>query len=171
MSEEVFSKEKEYYALFDVINKYDDRFLIIKSWGVTLSMAALGLGFQYPHYGFFLIACISSLTFGVIEGTMKRHQMRYYIRMRDIESESLASGYRPQIDWSWKNAPKYYKGYLRPDEALPNTERYGIRWGYRLPFLHSVVFPYIVSFIAGAVLFYMGYAGRLKLPDGNLMPL
>ncbi len=55
MSDGSFSKEKEYYALFDIINKYDDRFITIKSWGVTLSMAALGTGFQFGHYGLFLI--------------------------------------------------------------------------------------------------------------------
>ena len=37
---------KEYYALLGVVSSYDGWLLIVKGWSVTLSLAALGLGFQ-----------------------------------------------------------------------------------------------------------------------------
>ncbi|MGB8645105.1 MAG: hypothetical protein WCF84_07700 [Anaerolineae bacterium] len=45
---------KEYYAILDLVKDYDKNLLTIKGWAVTLSLAALGLGFQYRHYGFFI---------------------------------------------------------------------------------------------------------------------
>ena len=113
----VFNLEKEYYTLFEVVNKFDDRLITVKEWSVTLSLVALGGGFQFQHYGLFLVACLSSLGFWIIEALMKRHQMRYYARMREIEifrstlmpnaSKNIST---PQIDWSWEKAPNYFKG-------------------------------------------------------------
>jgi hypothetical protein len=171
MNENAFCKEKEYYALFDVINKYDERYITVKGWGATVSMAALGAGFQYGHYGIFLVACISGVVFCAIEAIMKRHQMRYYVRMRQIEAERIGEEYRPQIDWGWTQAPQYYKGVLGATEELPATKNYGKRFWYRLPIFPSVIFPYIISILAGAILFIFGYVGWLKLADGNTMPM
>jgi hypothetical protein len=39
----------EYYAILDVITGFDQRIMIVKGWSVTLSLAALGLGFQQGH--------------------------------------------------------------------------------------------------------------------------
>lgn len=171
MSENTFSEEKEYYALFEVINKYDERFITIKGWGATVSMAALGVGFQYSHYGIFLVACISGVVFCVIEAVIKRHQMRYYVRMRQIEVQKAGKEYRPQIDWGWTQAPLYYKGVLAATEQLPPTENYGRRFWYRLPLYPAVIFPHVVSIIAGAILFAFGAFGCLQLADGKPMPL
>ncbi len=55
---------------------FDQRLLTVKGWGVTLSLPALGLGFRYRVYGFFLIAAAGSLAFWVIEHAAMRHQMR-----------------------------------------------------------------------------------------------
>jgi hypothetical protein len=52
---------------------------------------------------------VSGIAFWAIEAAMKRHQMRYYPRMREIEAvrfqatDPLRS--TPQIDWGWSNAP------------------------------------------------------------------
>src|SRR5690349_9417546 len=71
----------EYYR----ISGFDQRLLTVKSWGVTFSLATLGLGFQQDHYGLFLVAAAGGLAFWLIEGSIKLHQMRYYPRMGDIE--------------------------------------------------------------------------------------
>jgi len=67
----------EYYKLVDLVTEFDRRILTVKSWGVTLSLAAVGFGFQFTQPGFFILATISSLSFWLIEGAMKSHQMRY----------------------------------------------------------------------------------------------
>lgn len=36
----------EYTKLLDIVNGFDQRLLTVKGWGVTLSLASLGLGFQ-----------------------------------------------------------------------------------------------------------------------------
>ena len=42
------------------------------------------MGFQYAHNGHFLVA-LSGLGLWIIEAILKRHQIRFYLRMRDIE--------------------------------------------------------------------------------------
>src|SRR5271155_3758715 len=77
--------QAEYAQLVDIVSAFDQRLLTIKGWGVTLSLASLGLGFQQNHYGLFLVAAVSGLAFWLVQATTKMHQMRYYPRMGDIE--------------------------------------------------------------------------------------
>jgi hypothetical protein len=72
---------REYYEILKIVSEFDGRLMTVKGWGVTLSLAALSWGFQQGHYGPFLVSALSGLGFLLIEGTMKRHQMRYYPRM------------------------------------------------------------------------------------------
>lgn len=68
----------------------------------------------------FLSSSISGVAFWVIESMYKKHQMRYYIRIRDIEklradnfSFTLPDGQKtstPQIDWMWYNASDIFHG-------------------------------------------------------------
>ncbi len=43
----------EYYRLVDLVVGFDQRLLTIKGWGVTLSLASIGFGFQQSHDGLF----------------------------------------------------------------------------------------------------------------------
>ena len=120
---------KEYYALLDVISNYDGWLLIVKGWSVTLSLAALGLGFQQRHYALFLLAAVTGAAFWLLDGLMKGFQYRYYIRMREIEYTAylvnaavLGGEYgdlkisAPRIDMTWD-----FKGYPvdKDGKALP----------------------------------------------------
>ena len=105
----------EYYVLVDAVAGFDQRLLTVKSWGVTFSFATVALGFQQDHYGLFLVAAAAALGFWLIEASTKRHQMRYYPRMRDIEVFAYqlygqdSSGPRissPLLDWAWHTAPR-----------------------------------------------------------------
>src|SRR5215218_6289591 len=80
---------KEYYAIVDVVTGFDQRLMTVKGWSVTLSLAALGLAFQQGHYALFGLAAGTGLAFWIVEALTKRHQLRYYARMRDIEVASL----------------------------------------------------------------------------------
>jgi hypothetical protein len=104
---------KEYYKIVDLVSDFDHRLLTIKGWGVTLSLASLGFGFQQAHYGLFLVAALSGIAFWLVEATTKLHQMRFYPRMGDIEAAAFEL-YRvespdgpvtsPLIDWGWFTA-------------------------------------------------------------------
>jgi hypothetical protein len=43
------------------------------------------VGFQYAHNGHFLVVALSGLGLWIIEAILKRHQIRFYLRIRDIE--------------------------------------------------------------------------------------
>ena len=159
---------KEYYEVLKIVGEFDGRLMTVKGWGVTLSLAALGWGFQYGHYGLFLVAALSGLGFWLIEGTMKRHQMRYYLRMREIEvlqyqrsvDESARELSSPRIDSSWSYAGVLYAG-TGPSAYQPVSVR-GPRGSYRLAWFFPHVFlPHLVSVLAGLVLLMLAIRGSL----------
>lgn len=170
MSQE-FEKD-EYFALVKSIADFDQRLLTVKGWGVTLSLAALGLGFQYRAYGFFLIAAASSLAFWVIEHAGKRHQMRHYVRIREIEvnqykrapqgEEAFSS---PRIDWSWHTAKRTLSGKVA-EELRPLAYRGKNRWFGVAGLLPHVALPHAITLAIGLYFFHQGY--EAKLPDFTL---
>jgi hypothetical protein len=159
---------KEYYEIFFTVNDYDKRLLTVKGWGVTLSLAALAWGFQDSHFGLFLVAALSGLGFWIIEGTLKRHQMRYYLRMREIEVlqyerielDRIKSLSSPRIDFSWFFAGGLYNGKeLGVNHPIPFEGPYK---SYKFVWFYPHVFlPHLVSFLAGLVLFLLGLNGIL----------
>jgi hypothetical protein len=164
-----------------VVSAFDQRLLAIKGWGVTLSLASLGLGFQQDHYGLFLVAALSGLAFWVLEATTKLHQMRYYPRMGDIEvtahelfSTPVEGGTAstPLIDWSWSTArqrlmrPRRRDLKAKDDGTWPKDPSTPTPWPKVLegppmrPWLSPhVMLPHAVSFVAGTVLFVLGLTG------------
>ena len=122
---------KEYYAILDVVSSYDGWLLIVKGWSVTLSLAALGLGFQQRHYALFALAAVTGAAFWYLDGLMKGYQYRYYVRMREIEYTAylinhvtLGGEYRdkgisaPRIDMTWD-----FKGYpVNKDNEPPGHD-------------------------------------------------
>jgi hypothetical protein len=162
----------EYFAIVKSVSEFDQRLLTIKSWGVTLSLAVLGFGFQYRSYGLFLVAAASSLAFWSLESTVKRHQMRYYPRMREIELnryERLPEHERrfsaPRIDWSWAQASKIFRGELTDSTQVPRPS--GANKSYRRAWLlPHVAIPHVITFLLGMSLFLLGclgYLGGFKL--------
>jgi len=167
----------EYFALADHVASFDQRLLTIKGWGVTLSLASIGLGFQQDHYGLFLVAAVSGFAFWIVETTTKFHQMRFYPRMRDIEV-AMYHLYRvetphghvssPLIDWGWTTARQRLRG--GPDQGDPDVP---VAWpeqvqlsGWRrvssLPaWFPHVMFPHVVSIAVGTTLFLIGLFGYL----------
>lgn len=164
----------EYYTIVGRVSSFDERLLTIKGWGVTLSLASLGLGFQQDHYGLFLVAAISGLAFWIVEGTTKFHQMRFYPRMRDIEV-AMFDLYRvetpagpvssPLLDWSWLTAAQRLRGGPSVgDPRIPNRhpdERQRTWHGSNPFWFPHVVFPHLVSVVVGGTLFLIGLLGYL----------
>jgi hypothetical protein len=177
--------QTEYYKIADTVASFDQRLLTIKGWGVTFSLAAIGLGFQQKHYGLFLVAAVSAIAFWLIEASTKLHQMRYYPRMGDIEVASYDL-YRtdtdhgpisaPLIDWSWYTAWPRLRGsgrrpWYRPwplswkkhDEKNPHVPG---RWedinhkpGKSPMLFPHVAMPHLITVLLGIILFCLGLAG------------
>jgi hypothetical protein len=158
---------KEYFALLDIVKDFDKNLLTVKGWGATVSLAALGLGFKEGHYGIFLVAALSGLSFWVIDAAMKLHQIRHYVRMREIEVLSAESGQgaaTPQIDWSWTIAPGYFLGRLSGPPPRPDRYRRGDFHIYVFWLYPHVALPYAIAVAVGAVLFVLGYLHALAIP-------
>lgn len=162
--------QAEYAKLADIVSAFDQRLLIIKGWGVTLSLASLGLGFQQEHYGLFLVAAASGLAFWLLEATTKLHQIRYYPRMGDIEfiayelyrvETPSGPASSPLIDWGWYTAGPRVRGRVskgNPREPQPWPEQQQGRVLRPWTFAH-VAFPHLVAVLMGTVLFVLGLLG------------
>jgi hypothetical protein len=159
---------EEYFTLVKIVSEFDQRLLTVKSWGVALSLVGLGLGFQYRSYGMFLVAAASSIAFWSLEGAMKRHQMRHYPRLRDIEVNSCLRApdrerhlSAPRIDWSWAMADKVLSGKPAEIDQVPQPR--GLGKSYSLAWLLPHVWlPHAITFLIGALLFLLGYTGYLE---------
>ena len=162
----------EYFALVDLVAGFDARLLVVKGWSVTLSLAGLGLGFQQGHYALFALASLSAAGFWLIDAIMKRHQMRYYARMRDIEVAAAQlnlvelDGRRessPRIDWYWS-----YAGQT-PDWRHDPPERHSsAQIATRLrtaPWMPHVLLPHGVAVVLGAALFLLAWLDTAGLGD------
>ena len=174
-------------SLAYVVSSYDGWLLIVKGWSVTLSLAALGLGFQQGHYALFALAALTGAAFWFLDGLMKGYQFRYYVRMREIEytaylinSVALGGEYggrklsAPRIDMTWG-----FKGYSaeprpdpdsraedrnpdwRADEPLRRSPRQIHEDLRRRFWLLNVMLPHILAVVLGAGLFI---AAVLKAP-------
>ncbi|HVP29281.1 MAG TPA: hypothetical protein VMW35_08970 [Myxococcota bacterium] len=158
----------EYYKILDIVGQFDQRLLTVKSWGVTLSLAAIGLGFQFKTPGYFLLAAASAGAFWLIEGAMKSHQMRYYPRMREIEVlraeiSDPPSHSSPRIDWSWSLARAVLLGRLSPGPTSPTPR--GASSGYRARyFAPTVLLPHAATMTLSMLLFGLACHGIVFWP-------
>jgi hypothetical protein len=171
--------QKEYYAILDVVTGFDGRIMTIKGWSVTLSLAALGLGFQQGHYALFALAAVTALGFWFIDATTKRHQLRYYPRMRDIEvaayhlnrveltgvdpareavEQPLGDVSSPRIDTYWAYSGSNGDDWRTdpPWRRTPEDIRNMLRRPYRMP---HVLLPHAVAVVVGVLLFIAAAAG------------
>jgi hypothetical protein len=168
---------KEYYAILGVVSDYDARFISIKGWSVTLSLASLGLGFQQKHYALFALGALSAAAFWLIEIITKRHQLRYYARMRDIEVAAyqlnhldpgaLGQVSAPRIDSAWGFSGRKSKddqGVRRVIDLrlgpLPRRDESNVRKlrrkAYYMPY---VLLPHLVAMVLGVGLYVAALRG------------
>lgn len=155
---------QEYYTLVRTVSDFDARLMVVKGWSVTLSLAALGLGFQQQHYALFGLAALTALGFYLLDALFKSFQVRYYARMRDIEyvAAKLNSIYvtgigqvsSPRIDmyWSYTGEPP---GEDRRSRAPQRLDSRRVRLLVRIEpwFLPQVLLPHWVAVVVGTGLF------------------
>lgn len=164
----------EYAALVRTVSEFDGRLLTVKSWSVTLSLAGIGLGFQQQHYALFALAAATGAAFWLIEAMTKRHQVRYYPRMRQIEAWSAAAGNdlrigdvpvsAPRIDAAWTAA-----GRADPAAALAEPPREMTsdeirRMRRHVAWLPHVFVPSAFAVVLGLALTVLAATGALDVP-------
>jgi hypothetical protein len=149
----------EYYAIVKIISEFDGRLMIVKGWSVTLSLAGLGLGFQQGHYALFALAAGTALAFWFIDATMKRHQMRFYPRLRDIEVATFHLNHlvvggqtisAPRTNWSWTFSDRGRDAPDLPERRTPQETRRVLALA---PWLPHVLLPHAIAVVLGLALF------------------
>lgn len=163
----------EYAALVRTVSEFDGRMLTVKSWSVTLSLAALGLGFQQQHYALFALGAATGAAFWFIEAMTKRHQVRYYPRMRQIEAWSaswsdLSLGgvpvSAPRIDAAWAAAGRRDPAAALAEPPREMTSDEIRRMRRQTAWLPHVFVPSAVAVLIGIVLTLLAAGGALDIP-------
>ena len=157
---------KEYFVLNEMVSAFDQRLLTVKGWGVTLSLVALGLGFQNASFGMFLVSAVSSVAFWWLEAVMKMHQMRFYPRLREIEVNRFRRALdadkeysAPRINWGWVRAKQVLLGRVN---TLGNPTPQGKSKSFnKTAFLPHVMMPHGVTLLVGGALFLLCWWGAI----------
>lgn len=163
----------EYAEITRTVSEFDGRLITIKSWSVTLSLAGIGLGFQQQHWALFALAAATGTCFWMIEAMTKRHQVRYYPRMRQIEAWSAASSVAmiaglqvsaPRIDWAWTAAGKKDPATALNDVPREMTSVEIQRMRRQTFWLPHVFIPSALAVPVGLALAVLAALGVLDIP-------
>jgi hypothetical protein len=129
---------QEYYKLIDIIQGYDDQFLSIKTWSVTLSSVAIGLSFARASAPLFIIGAFLALSFWIAEARHKILQLNHTLRITQLE-KALSSDTELQT-------PLILSTFQQ--EAIKNADAH--RWR-SVMFWPQLMFPHIFFFVIGIV--------------------
>ena len=163
----------EYAALVRTVAEFDGRLLTVKSWSVTLSLAGIGLGFQQQHYALFALAAATGAAFWLIEAMTKRHQVRYYPRMRQIEAWAAASSdvrvgdvrvSAPRIDAAWTAAGQDDPAAALGEQPREMTSVEIRRMRRHVAWLPHVFVPSAFAVVIGLALTVVAATGGLDIP-------
>jgi len=138
---------KEYYFLEDLIDRYDEKSLKIKSWSVTSSAVALGVGFTEDKPVLFALAVTGCVIFWYLDGLWVTYQSFYASRAAVLE-DALNS-----------------RALTYPGPGIVSAFRMGLRaklqikkipemiFSRRVWLPHSIILLFGIFFSLGSILF------------------
>ena len=135
---------QEYYFVEQMIDNFDARALQIKSWSVTTSGVALGVGFLESQPTIFLLAAASSLAFWYTEATWKSFQHIFADRASQLE-EILS---KETVDYS---GPQIGRHFSRSLTWKARLQRFPQVFFYDNTFL-----PHAIVVVVGVALYFLG---------------
>ena len=143
----------EYLLLQRFYEDFDARVITIKGWSATIGLAAIGGGF-YQNSFLWLFAAGASLVFWAVEAVWKSFQYMYAPRIAMLEEAFLREAFDKvapfQIYTSW------FEAFERKGFHFLANMRLGI-----------VMFPHLVTLIAGVGLFLLESLGAVNIPRGK----
>lgn len=141
--------KEEYFKIHELMERFDEKVIVMKGWSITVSTAAVGAAFVEEKPALLLLAAAAAFFFWVIESFWKTFQEAHYLRLRAIESYFAgreADIEALQIGSTWMHAwHKGLGGGAGPVRA---------RWGQRMTELH-VALPH-AAFVVGCLLLFTG---------------
>ena len=138
---------REYYHMQDLIDRFDERSLKIKSWSVTSCGVALGFGVTENQPLLFCVAALGSLVFWYLEVLWKVMQGMIIERSNELETQLSQPSLRydgPKIGHTFTSGFRD-GGYWR---RFRKTTHYP-----------NVRVPHILIFIVGGALFIASLLG------------
>lgn len=139
--EELFA---EYYKLIELIYRYDDYFIRIKTGSISLGSIAAGLGIGTQSLYPILLVIVLSLAFWLTESSLKVVQLSNFKRVTELEQVLSDGSYEDEK--SGFEAPRIIQGYSENRRANEASKLWlkVMRWKH-------VMFPHIVFFVGGTV--------------------
>jgi hypothetical protein len=141
---------REYYYLQDMIDRFDERSLQVKSWSVTSCGVALGFGVTENEPLLFCVAALGSLVFWYLEVLWKVAQGMAIERSNEVELLLL----QPSLTY---DGPKIGHTFISGFRSNGYWRRF--RKTMRYP---NVRVPHILIFAVGGLMFVASMLG-LKL--------
>lgn len=140
MEQELF---KEYKLIYETYESYNEQFLILKGWSVTVGLAALIAAYTKPvssagRIGV-VIAALSAIPFWLTETFWKLFQKAYLPRLEKLEHcADTGSADCPPMQGvsSWQNS----------------FDQYGLASWLDIAFLPHVILPHGAVFLLGLAL-------------------
>jgi hypothetical protein len=132
---------REYYFVQDLIDRFDERSLKIKSWSVTSCGVALGFGVAENQPLLFGVAAFGSLVFWYLEALWKALQAIAIERSKELEK--LLSQQHIVYD-----GPKISQTFIRSFRSRDHAQKFR-----KTLFFPNVRVPHFLIFGAGVLLF------------------
>lgn len=132
---------QEYYFIEDLIDRFDQRSLLIKSWSITFTSAVIAVAVVQKAPFLLIVATFSSLVFWYLEAMWKYFQKATAGRAIDLEKIielDIGSYNGPRI------ASSFRKHYSKPwsHQHIPSTLWYA-----------NVLLPHIVVSVISFIIF------------------
>ena len=145
MAETEFRKReealREYYHMQELIDRFDERSLKIKSWSVTSCGVALGFGVTEHQPLLFAVAALGSLVFWYLEVLWKVMQGMIIERSNDLETLLC----QPSLTY---DGPKIGHTFISGFRGAGYWRRFR-----KITQYPNVRMPHMLIFIVGALLF------------------
>jgi hypothetical protein len=134
--------EREYYHLIDIIHKYDEYFINIKTWSISLGAVATGAGISLKSIYIPFLIILLEVAFWLTEASFKVVQLSHFKRITELEN---ALSQEAEIPANFPS-PRIIQGYS--ERRKENEES---KLWRRVMWWKHVMFPHIVFVIAGFV--------------------
>jgi hypothetical protein len=131
---------KEYYFTQELVDRYDERSLQIKSWSITASGVAIGFGFTADRPALFLLGSIGSLVFWYLEALWKSIQAVHIAKSQELE----AILNKPELNYTGPGISGFFAEKFRtrvPRRNAAKIMRYRNVW---IPHLFIILFGVVL---------------------------
>ncbi|RZM82122.1 hypothetical protein [Leptolyngbya iicbica] len=134
--------EREYYHLIDIIQKYDEYFINIKTWSISIGALVTGAGISLQSIYVPFLVILLGISFWLTEASFKVVQLSHFKRIAELEN---FLGQKGEMSAEFPS-PRIIKAYseCRKENEESKLLRRVIWWNH-------VMFPHLVFVVTGLV--------------------